>query len=207
MLLLKILTPLLLGYTKLSGIKTILISDGIVDSLGLIEFLLAQNKHLSFLGYKMLVYFYYKLNFSDECFFTCYPLKAKYAKVTFPVSSNFLPEKSIIDLLKKNKIENLVVVGKGVGIKQFKKKYQLKNYCYVRRSKKSIIINDKIIKSKNIVLAEEIINTNLIKCVYSYLGTAVFYAKHKKIKVKLILRKFRPFFLYYFLKKKFNSIV
>ena len=87
------------------------------------------------------------------------------------------------------------------------KKYQLKNYCYVRRSKKSIIINDKIIKSKNIVLAEEIINTNLIKCVYSYLGTAVFYAKHKKIKVKLILRKFRPFFLYYFLKKKFNSIV
>ena len=189
--------------------KIILISDGIIDALNLIEFILIKVTSI-FNIHRIFTYFAHKYNISDECFFINYPLKTPHAKKTFPVSKNFLPEKKLIKMLKKHKINNLILSTRvdtdQINLKQFVAKHKIKNYCYFVRGNKTIIINSKTIKLKNIIIAEEIINTNLIKCLHSALSTTVFYAKFKKIKINLILTKFKPFFLFYFLKKNFISL-
>ena len=191
--------------------KTIFISDGVLDSFSLIKNIFSLKINSFFLLYKVFLYFVFKMNLCDECFFTCYPLKACCSKITLPVTKDFLPEKKIIRLIKKNKIKDLILGSragmKKINLKQLIAKYQIKNYCYFERGNKFIVINDKIIKTKNILIAEEIINTNLIKCVHGGLSTTIFYAKINKIKVNLDLTKFKPFFLYYFIKEKFYSMV
>jgi len=192
-------------------IKVISISDGMSDSFSLIQYIFARKINSFFTLYKIFIYFIFKINLSDECFFTCHPLKACCSKKTLPVNKNFLPEKRIIKLLKKNKVKNLILstqkkMDKNT-IKKIVTKYKIKNYCHYERGTNFIKINDsKIIKGKNIMIAEEIMNTNLIKCVYGGLSTTTFYAKVNKIKVNLILEKFKPYFFYYFAKKKFYSI-
>ena len=193
-------------HLRSNGKKIILISDGIIDALDLSKYVLIKITSI-FSIYRLLSYFKLKNNISDECFFTNYPLKTPHAKKTFPVSKTFLPDHKLIKLLKKNNINNLILGTREkvdpINLNKFITKYKIKNYCYYERGKKKIIINNKIIKLKNILVAEEIINTNLIKFIHGTLSTTIFYAKVRKIKINLLLNKFRPFFLYYFLKKKF----
>ena len=199
---------------KSNGTKTILISDGVIDSFNIIKYVLATRKNLirNFLKLLFLTYFFYFKNAkSNECFFTCYPLKATFSKKTFPVSKNFLPDRYLINILKKNKVKNLILGGKGIVLKEFLKKYSLTNYCYIERltvnKKKTIIINGKSIKINNTLIAEEIINTNLIKNLYSYLNTTCFYGKYKKINVEVIFKKFtmNPPLLFIYMKQKFSE--
>jgi hypothetical protein len=192
-------------------IKIISISDGMTDSFSLMRYIFARRINSFFTLYNVFRYFPFKINLSDECFFTLYPLKSCCSKITLPVNKNFLPEKKIIKLLKENKVKNLILstqtIMDKIAIKQLVAKYQIKNYCHYERGTNFITINgSKIIKGKNIMIAEEILHTNLIKCVYGGLSTTTIYAKVNKIKVNLILKKFKPFFLYYFAKEKFYSI-
>jgi hypothetical protein len=196
---------------RVNKIKVISISDGMTDSLSLMRYIFARRINSIFTLYNVFLYFIFKINISDECFFTCYPLKSCCSQITLPVNKNFLPEKKIIKLLKKNKVKNLILSTQKImdenTIKNIVIKYKIKNYCHYERGTNFIMINgSKIIKGKNIMIAEEIMNTNLIKCVYGGLSTTTYYAKVNKIKVNLILEKFKPFFLYYFAKEKFYSI-
>ncbi|WP_089698724.1 hypothetical protein [Candidatus Pelagibacter communis] len=202
-----------LNNLKANKTKVILISDGIVDNLELYKFILANNSLLSILSIRNLKYFFLANKKVDECFFTLYPLKNNFSKFTKPVSSSFLPETKIINLLRKSKIKNLIIGGKGLVANDFIKRYKIKNYCYTIRkdtNKNStlryLIINGKKIELKNILLAEELINTKLIKKVYSYLNTSAFYAIQRKIDVKIIYKRFNPFFLYFFLKENFKRL-
>lgn len=192
-------------------IKTIQISDGAVNSLSLIKYIFATKINSFFSLYKIFTYFIYKINMMDECFFTCYPLKAVCSKTTLPVSKDFLPDRKIIRLLKKNKIKDLILGKRDRNdtlhnVNKIIKKNKIINYCLYERGKKIIIINGKNIKLKNIMITEEIINTNLIKRVHGNISTVTFYAKINKIRVNLSLSKFKPFFLYYLMKKKFFKI-
>ena len=196
---------------RANNIKTIQISDGMGDSLSLIKYIFATRIDSFFSLHKIFIYFIYKINIMDECFFTCYPLKAALSKATLPVSKYFLPDQKIIRLLKKNKIEDLILGKRDKNdtlhnVNKIIKKNKIINYCLYERGKKIIIINGKKIKLKNIMITEEIINTNLIKRVHGGISTVTFYAKINKINVDLILDKFRPFFLYYFSKQKFFQI-
>ena len=189
--------------------KIILISDGIIDALDLIKYTLIKIDSF-FRIYRLLSYFILKKRVSDECFFINYPLKTPHAKKTFPVSSNFLPDNKIINLLKKNKVNTFILgsrqKSKQINLNKLLKKNAIKNFCFYKRGSRKIIINGRIIKMNNILIAEEIINTNLIKSLYGTLSTSIFYAHYKKIKINLILTKFKPWLLYYFLKEKFNQI-
>ena len=202
-----------LNNLKTNKTKVILISDGIVDNLELYKFILANNSLLSILSIRILKYFLLANKKVDECFFTLHPMKNNFSKFTKPVSSSFLPEKRVINLLRKSKIKNLIIGGKGLAAIDFIKKYKIKNYCYTVRkdgdkksSLKYLVINGKKIELKNILLAEELINTKLIKKVYSYLNTSAFYAIQRKIDVKIIYKRFNPFFLYFFLKENFKRL-
>ena len=205
----------ILNKLKQNNIKTILISDGVVDILYTFKFLLATNRLIPFISYKFLKYFFLFNVKTDECFFTLYPLKAKFSKISKPVSNTYLPDKNIVKLLKKSKVKNLVIGGKGLTISDFKKKFNFRNYCYTYRQNKPngrtsltyLIINGKKIKLDNILLAEEIINTKLINNVYSYLGTSAFYALQKNISVTIFYKKYDPYLSFYFLKKNFISLL
>jgi len=202
---------LIIRKLRANKIKTIQISDGMADSLSIIKYIFATKINSFFSLHKIFTYFIYKINIMDECFFTCYPLKAVCSKTTFPVKKNFLPDQKIIRLIKKNKIKDLILGKRDAtdtlyNTNQIIKKNKIKNYCIYERGKKFIIINGKNIKLKNIMIAEEIINTNLIKHVHGGISTVTFYAKINKIKVNLTLSEFKPFFLYYLMKKKFFEI-
>jgi len=190
-------------------IKTVLISDGMADSFNLMKYIFAYKIDSVFNLYKIILYFIFKMNLCNECFFICYPLKASCSKITYPVTKNFLPEKKIIRLIKKNKVKDLILGTRvkmdKIKLKQLIKKRQIKNYCYLERGKKFITINGRVIKLKNIMIAEEILNTNLIKRLHGGVSTSTFYAKINNIKVNLYAEKFKPFFLYYFAKKKLLS--
>ena len=206
---------LILNRLKKKNVKTILISDGVIDILSTFKFVLSTNSFISLITYKFLKYFLLFNVKTDECFFTLYPLKANFSKKTKPVTNTYLPDKNVVKLLKKSKVKNLVIGGKGLTISDFKKKFDLRNYCYTYRQNKPngrtsltyLIINDKKIKLNNILLSEEIINTKLIKNVYSYLSTSAFYAIQKNISVTVFYKKFDPYFLFYFLKKNFFSLL
>ncbi len=190
-----------------SGKKTILISDGIIDSFSLIEYILITKVKSIFSIYKFFLYFVYKINQCSECFYTCYPLNISFSKKTKAVSSDFLPDENIIKLLKKFNVNNLILGGvrEQVNLKKLLIEKKIKNYCYLVRGKNDLIINGISFKIRDIIIAEEILNTNLIKCVYTNLTTPIYFAKLKKIKVNLILKDFKPFLLFYFMKKKFFS--
>ena len=113
-----------------------------------------------------------------------------------------LIKKFVYDLIlgKRDRNDTLHNVNKII------KKNKKINYCLYERGKKIIIINGKNIKLKNIMITEEIINTNVIKRVHGKMSTVTFYAKINKIRVNLSLSKFKPFFLYYLMKKKFFKI-
>jgi len=144
-------------------------------------------------------------------FFYLLPIKSSLIESYSSCIKIFLPDQKIIRLLKKNKIEDLILGKRDRNdtlhnVNKIIKKNKIINYCLYERGKKIIIINGKKIKLKNIMITEEIINTNLIKRVHGGISTVTFYAKINKINVDLILDKFRPFFLYYFSKQKFFQI-
>ena len=155
----------------------------------------------------MLSYFYFIFNQADYCFFSCYPAKSTFAKKTLPVTRNIIIDKQIIKLLRKNKVTSLIVPDRGETIKSIKKKYpKIKNYCSTFKKLKKICINNKMYTTKSYVLAEEIINTGLIKAVYSTMSSVIFFAKTRGIKVKLIKNKFNyGFFSKYFCEKKWSE--
>ncbi len=190
------------------GKKTILISDGIIDSFSPIQYILTTKIQSIFSIHKFILYFVYRIYQSNECFYTCYPLNTFYSNKTRAVKKDFLPDKNFIKLLKKFNVDNLILGGfrEKVNLKKLLIKKKIKNYCYLIRGENNLIINGKSFKIKDIIIAEEILNTNLIKCVHSNLTTPMYFAKIKKIKVNLLLKKFKPFFLFYFMKKKFFSI-
>jgi len=190
-------------------IKTILISDGLPEAFGIFKYILAKNNIFSFLFYKFLIYFIYINNIADECFYTLYPIKNNFSRKSFPILDNFKPDAKITKLLLKYKINNLILSRDFNDIKYFKDKYKLKNYCSVMRTNKNVIliINDKTIHCKNLIVAEEIINIDIIKNIYSNIGTTVFYAKIRKINVFLNLKKidiFNPYWFYFAKRKFFN---
>ncbi len=199
-------------YTSVSNLKQknkviIAISEGILDGLGKFRFLLAKQKYKSFMAIKMLAYFNYIFNEADYCFFSCYPVESAFAKKTLPVAKNIIIDKQITKLLRKNKVTNLIIQGRGETIKSIKKRYpEIKSYCSTIKWVKKICINDKIYKTRNYVIAEEIINTGLIKTVYSTMSSVIFFAKKKGIKVKLIKNKFNyGLFSKYFCEKKWSE--